>query len=179
MACPYQPSLLRLLHGATALLVLAAWLSGLVVYGRYDGRWGRLPFTIGAGLDWIDLLGTGGVLLWPLALLFGLYAITLGRRRLRNPANAVALLALALAVGSGKLMNENWLRDGQLQPLVYSLHLLGWLGITAALLWHLAALRLRGGTPLLRSMLSLRTRPGDRPRDWPGQVRRFLASGRA
>ena len=42
---PYQPSLLRLLHGVTALLVLGAWLSGLFVYSRYDGRWGRLPFT--------------------------------------------------------------------------------------------------------------------------------------
>ena len=31
MPRPYQPSLLRLLHGATALLVPLAWLTGLVV----------------------------------------------------------------------------------------------------------------------------------------------------
>ena len=46
MPRPYQPSLLRLLHGATALLALAAWLSGLVVYSSFDGRWGRLPLNL-------------------------------------------------------------------------------------------------------------------------------------
>jgi hypothetical protein len=50
MPRPYQPSLLRLLHGATALLVPA--------------------------------------------LLFALYALTAGRLRLRQPANALALVAL-------------------------------------------------------------------------------------
>jgi hypothetical protein len=30
-----------------------------------------------------------GVLLWPIALLFGLYAVTAGRPRLRQPANAL------------------------------------------------------------------------------------------
>jgi uncharacterized iron-regulated membrane protein len=70
MPRPYQPSLLRLLHGATALLALAAWLSGLVVYSSFDGRWGRLPLNL-AG-DWIDIHGSLGVILWPLALLFGI-----------------------------------------------------------------------------------------------------------
>ncbi len=82
-------------------------------------------------------------------------------------------------MGSGKLMNEDWLRQGQLQPLVYSLHLLGWLAITGAVLWHLGALLRRGGTPLLGSMLSLRNRSGDQPKDWPRQLRRFFASSRA
>ena len=69
---PYQPSLLRLTHGVTALLVLAAWLSGLFVYSRYDGRWGRLPFTPGG--NWIDLHGQAGFLLLPLGLAFAAYA---------------------------------------------------------------------------------------------------------
>ena len=93
--------------------MLAAWLSGLVVYSRFDGRWGRLPLNL-AG-DWIDIHGSLGVILWPLALLFGIYAISLGLRRLQRPGNAAALLALVLAVGSGKLMNEDWLRQGELQ----------------------------------------------------------------
>ncbi len=67
MPRPYQPSLLRLLHGATALLVPLAWLTGLLVYSTYDGRFGRLPFSL-AG-EWIDIHGTVGFLLWPLALL--------------------------------------------------------------------------------------------------------------
>ncbi len=96
MPRPYQPSLLRLLHGATALLVPLAWLTGLLVYSRYDGRFGRLPFSL-AG-EWIDIHGTVGVLLWPIALLFALYALSAGRLRLRQPANALALVALVLAV---------------------------------------------------------------------------------
>jgi hypothetical protein len=173
MARPYQPSLLRLLHGTTALLALAAWLSGLVLYSSFDGRWGRLPLNL-AG-DWIDIHGSLGVILWPLALLFGIYAISLGLRRLQRPGNAAALLALVLAVGSGKLMNEDWLRQGELQHGIYLLHLLAWLGLGLAVLWHLAAVLKRGGTALARSMLSLRTMPQDQPRHWPGQVRRHFA----
>ena len=104
MPRPYQPSLLRLLHGATVLLVPLAWLSGFLVYANYDGRFGRLPISIPG--EWIDIHGTLAVLLWPIALLFGAYALTAGRARLRQPANAIALVALALAVGSGKLMQE-------------------------------------------------------------------------
>ena len=170
MARPYQPSLLRLLHGATALLVPLAWLSGLLVYTLYDGRFGRLPLALPG--DWIDLHGTVGVMLWPVALLFGLYALSAGRARLRQPANAIALLALVLAVASGKLMDENWLRNGQLDHLVYAIHLLGWLLIALAVGLHLRAVLRRGGLPLARSMASLQLRPGDLPGNWWDQIRR-------
>jgi hypothetical protein len=172
MARPYQPSLLRLLHGATALLVPLAWLSGLIVYSRYDGRWGVLPLPTGG--DWIDIHGTIGVLLWPVALLFGLYAVSLGCRRLRRPANAVVLLGLVLAVASGKLMNEDWLRQGQLHHTAYSLHLLAWLAIAGAVLWHAGGVLGRGGLPLAFSMFSLAVRPGDQPSQWLRQVGRFF-----
>jgi hypothetical protein len=114
------------------------------------------------------------VVLWPLAILFGLYALTAGRRRLRQPANALALLALALAVGSGKLMQEDWLREGQLNQLVYSVHLLAWLGIAIAVLVHVAGVLQRGGRPLAASMASLQLRPGDLPAQWPGQILRAI-----
>ena len=93
---PYQPSLLRLLHSITALLVPLAWLSGLVVLANHDGRWFRLPFVVPG--DWIDIHGTVGALLWPVALLLALYALRAGRARLRQPANAAALLGLVLAL---------------------------------------------------------------------------------
>jgi hypothetical protein len=173
---PYQPSLLRLVHGGTVLLVLGCWLSGLIVYSRYDGRWGRLPFTP-AG-NWIDLHGQVGWLLLPLGLVFSAYALSLGRPRLRRTTNATALLALALAIGTGKLMDENWLRDGELHHLVYGLHLVAWLLIGLAVLAHVAdSLRL-GGWPLLASMASPALREGDLPGDWPAQIRRFLKHGR-
>jgi uncharacterized membrane protein YhaH (DUF805 family) len=176
MPRPYQPSLLRLLHGATVLLVPLAWLTGLLVYSAYDGRFGRLPFTLPG--EWIDIHGTVGVLLWPIALLFALYAITAGRLRLRQPANALALLALVMAVGSGKLMDEDWLRDGQYQHLVYSVHLLAWLLIAIAVTLHLLAVLQRGGLPLARSMASLSLRPGDQPSHWPAQILRSIRGGR-
>lgn len=154
-----------------AVLVPLAWLSGLLVYSRDDGRWGRLPWLPDG--NWIDLHGTIGVALWPLALLFGLYALTLGRARLNRAANAVALLALALAVGSGKLMDEDWLRDGQLDHLVYSVHLLAWLLVAVAVLWHVSGVLRRGGSLLARSMFALQLRSDDRPQHWPSQWRRW------
>ena len=70
--------------------------------------------------------------------------------------------------------SEDWLREGQLDYLVYHLHLLGWLVLSGAVLWHgLAQLR-RGGPALALSMLQLRIRPGDGPTDWTAQVRRFF-----
>lgn len=45
---PYQPILLRILHGFAALLTVLALISGFLVYNTYDKRWGSfiLP-TIG------------------------------------------------------------------------------------------------------------------------------------
>ena len=176
MPPPYQPSLLRLLHGAIALLVPLAWITGLLVYSAHDGRFGRLPFTLPG--EWIDIHGTVGVVLWPIALLFGIYALTAGRLRLRQPANAIALLALSLAVGSGKLMQENWLRDGRLDHIVYAVHLLAWLLIALAVSIHITAALQRGGLPLVRSMASLQLRSGDRPGHWFAQIRRSFKVGR-
>ncbi|MFQ6538300.1 MULTISPECIES: cytochrome b/b6 domain-containing protein [Aphanothece] len=169
---PYQPSLLRLLHGAMVVLVPLCWLSGFVVYSNQDGRWGRLAWVIPG--EWIDIHGTFGVLLWPLALLFALYALSLGRSRLRQAANAAALIALVLAVGSGKLMNEAWLRSGQLDHLVYGAHLTAWLLIAAVVIWHLTAVLRRGGRALASSMLQLQVRANDQPRHWPSQVKTWF-----
>jgi hypothetical protein len=172
MTPPYQPSLLRLLHGAMALLVPLAWLSGLLVYSLHDGRWGRLAWSPGG--DWIDIHGTVGVLLWPPALVFVLYALSLGRWRLNRPANAAALLGLALAVVSGKLMAEDWLRSGQLEHVVYGLHLTAWLVVAVVLIWHAAAVLVRGGTALAASMLQVQLRANDTPKHWPAQVGRWF-----
>jgi hypothetical protein len=167
---PYQPSLLRLLHGAMVVLVPLAWLSGAVVYSNLDGRWLRLPVQLPG--DWIEIHGSIGVLLWPLALLFALVAFSLGRHKLRQPANATALVGLGLAVGSGKLMQEDWLREGRLDHVVYHLHLLAWLLIAAALLWHVAAVLRRGGRSLAGSMFSTTLQANDHPRLWLDQLTR-------
>jgi hypothetical protein len=170
---PYQPSLLRLLHGITALLVPLAWLSGVTVFAKHDGRALHWPTLAG---DWIDIHGTVGVLLWPVALLFTLYALSAGRGRLRQPANAAALIGLALAVVSGKLMQEDWLRTGQLDHFPYHLHLLAWLLISGAVIWHIAAVMKRGGLPLAGTMFQLKVREKDGPSTWFDQLRRSVST---
>ena len=167
-AIPYQPSLLRLLHGITAILVPLAWLSGLVVLANHDGRWFRLPVAVPG--EWIDIHGTVGALLWPVALLFVVYAIRVGRARLRQAANAAALLGLVLAVGSGKLMQEDWLRTGQLDHLAYHLHLLAWMLITGAVIWHVGSVLRRGGLRFAASMAQLQVRDNDGPSHWTAQL---------
>ena len=92
MAAPYQPSLLRVLHGATALLVATGWITGLLLLGSFDGRWGRFPFTLDG--EWIEWHGRVGLLLALVLLLFVPYALTLGAGRLRRFANSLPLLHL-------------------------------------------------------------------------------------
>ncbi|MFN5162964.1 MAG: cytochrome B [Cyanobacteriota bacterium] len=170
MPRPYQPSLLRLLHAPTALVVAGCWLSGLLVYLVYDGRWARLPLA--ASTDWIDVHGSLGVLLVLVFCVFAPYALTVGRVRLLRLANALPLAALTLSIGTGLLMSENSVRAGELDTFVYRLHLAGWLGMGLAVAFHLAAVFARGGWPLARSMFSLPLQRGDRPADWPDQLRR-------
>jgi hypothetical protein len=155
---PHQPLLLRLLHGAMVVLVPLAWLSGAVVFSNHDGRWLRLPLQVPG--NWIDIHGTIGVLLWPLAALFVIYALSVGRFRLRHGSNAAALIGLVLAVGSGKFMQEDWLRNRELDHFIYHLHLLAWLLIAVAVAWHIAGVFSRGGVPLASSMFRLKTVKG-------------------
>ena len=107
MAAPYQPSLLRLLHGATALLVSLAWITGLLLLGGLDGRFGRLPLSIDG--EWIERHGQLGVALALVLLPFTAYALTLGAARLRRAGNLIPLLALALAVGAITNLVLGWL----------------------------------------------------------------------
>jgi hypothetical protein len=84
------------------------------------------------------------------------------------------VLRLALALGSGLLMDGDALENGQLRGVAYELHLLAWLFLTLALLAHLAGALRRGGWPLISSMLSLRLQARDRPQHWPGQLGLWL-----
>ena len=168
-ASPYQPSLLRLLHGLMAALVALAWITGLTAYSEFDGRIGRLPLHLP---EVIDLHGSLGVGLILVSCLFVPYALTLGRTRLRQAANAVALLALLLCLGSGLLMDEEWLEHRDFGHLPYHLHLLAWLLIAAAVIWHVSSVLRRGGLRFAASMADLRVRDNDGPRSWPAQLLR-------
>jgi hypothetical protein len=169
MARPYQPSLLRLFHGATAVLVGLAWLSGLLLFNEYDHRWGQLPLP-SAGDGGIDWHGKVGLVLIGVSLLFVLVSYGLRRRTMASPSNGLALVALSLALGSGWFMEEEWMVEGGSQHLIYNLHLLGWILLVVAVALHLLEHGRRGGWPLLSSMLSPRMQRGDQPRHWLRQL---------
>lgn len=195
---PYQPLLLRLLHGVSALLVMLALISGYWVYNTFDGRFGKLP------LPWINdiqgLHGTFGLFFLILLPAFALYSFHAGQKRLIQPdtlqqatrlgqpmgwislqriINTWMLLASVLAVLSGRLMKEEWLPNGELYHAAYSFHLIAWAVMFLSLALHLLMSVKVGGVPLLLSMLSWQVRSQDHPRHWPSRLREWLRAIRS
>lgn len=194
---PYQPSLLRVVHGLSAVLGLLAIATGFWVYNVYDGRFGRLPLPDLDGT--IDLHGTVGVFFFLVFPLLALYSFHLGAHRLLQPgtlgtlaqgsrprgrrawhqlANTLMLLAGTAAIVSGRQMQESWLPAGELDRPWYSLHLASWLLLLVAVAVHVAVGLWAGGRPLLASMADFRLRKGDGPRQWQAQIRAAFANPR-
>ncbi len=186
---PYQPSLLRLLHGLTALVILLALLSSAWVYLSYDQR--LIQLSVPDIPDIIGIHGTFGVGLLLLFPLFAVYSFHLGQNRLigsntltrltelPRPAgryalhrlvNTVMLFAATLALITGRMMQEAWLPEGELAHTWYTLHLWAWVLMALALVCHLVAGVWVGGVSLLRSMLTWQTRDRDTPRQWWQQI---------
>lgn len=182
---PYQPILLRLLHGAMALLTLLALLSGFWVYNTYDGRWGSLPLPSLPDIQGIH--GTIALVAFLVFPFFALYCFHLGDRRLIQPtalrqlqpmgqpaswvalhrlANTLMLLVLTFAVLTGRMMKEEWLPAGDKNQGWYLAHLVAWVAVLLGLGFHLLLGAKVGGLPLLRSMFSLQRRNEDRPQAW-------------
>lgn len=194
---PYQPLLLRLLHGSTALALFAALFTAYWTYDTYDGRWGKIPLPHYPAIE--GLHGTFG--LWVLLIFpaFVIYAFQRGQRRLLQPdsfqkltqgskpiwwytlnrgGNTLALVALAFALFSGKMMDETWLPRGELNHGWYSAHLISWGVMLGAIALHLLLNAKVGGTPLLLSMFTLQFRDPDSPRHWPAHLSRWWAGVR-
>lgn len=182
---PYQPALLRILHGIAALLVLLALISGFLVYNTYDKRWGSLALPkLG------DIQGIHGTIALTFLLflpLFVLYSFHLGYRRLLQEqsfsqlkqfgkpvwwislhrlANTLMLLAVTFAVVTGRMMKEEWLPAGEIHHQWYLAHLVAWICVFASLALHLLIGIKVGGVPLLVSMFDWKIRDEDTPRFW-------------
>lgn len=189
---PYQPFLLRVLHGLTGVCLLAALLTAYWTYDTYDGRWGRISLPSYPAIEGIH----GTFALWTLLIFpgFVLYAFHRGQRRLLQPdswkkltqlgkpiwwytvnrvGNTVTLLALAFALFSGKMMDETWLPKGELTHAWYYAHLISWIVMVAAIALHLLMNAKVGGTPLLLSMLTWQFRAKDSPSLWPSYCRQW------
>jgi hypothetical protein len=182
---PYQPLLLRILHGLTGLFLVAAILTAFWTYDTYDGRWGRIPLP-----SYRDIEGVHGTFgLWTLLIFpaFVIYAFHRGQKRLVQPdslttltqvgqpiwwytlnrfINTLALLALTFALFSGKMMDETWLPKGELNHAWYYAHLIGWVIMVAAIALHLLMNAKVGGAPLLLSMLNWQFQDKDSPKLW-------------
>jgi hypothetical protein len=187
---PYQPALLRILHGAAAVLTLSALVSGFWVYNTYDKRWGSLALPT---LD--DIQGIHGTIALTFLLflpIFALYSFRIGYRRLvqeqsfsqlsqvgkpvwwtslHHFANTLMLIATTFSVMTGRMMKEEWLPAGEIDRQWYLAHLLGWLGVLISLALHLLMGVKVGGIPLLLSMFNWKKRDGDRLGSWLQEIK--------
>jgi cytochrome b561 len=180
----YQPVLLRLLHGLNTFLILFSVLTGFWVYNTYDGRLVQFPWPKMEGI--IDIHGTFGLFFLFVLPIFALYSFRIGQKRLvqansfsqlaqvgrpvwwlglQRITNTGILLAASFSLLTGRMMKEDWLPDGDLTQIWYLLHLTGWAVMIACLVIHLLTHLKVGGVPLLLSMSSLKSRPGDNLRE--------------
>lgn len=194
-SAPYQPLLLRILHGISAILVITAIITGFLVYNTFDQRFGTIPIP---KIDPIqDIHGTAGLFFLLLFPAFALYSFHAGEKRLLQPdsiqkltqvgkpiwwvslqriVNTLMLIASVLAVISGRMMKEEWLPIGELDYLWYYFHLIAWVIMVCCLAIHLLMSAKVGGTPLLLSMFSWKFRTGDSPRNWYGLLCSWLSN---
>ena len=191
---PYQPLLLRLLHGLNGAIALLAILTAFMVYNTYDGRFGKVPVPRIA--DIIGIHGTfGKLLLFGVMPTFALYSFLAGKKRLVQPdsfgkltqlgkpiwwyslhriVNTLMLLALTFAIVSGSMVKEEWLPAGDLTQVWYYLHLSGWAVLVFCLLMHLLMNAKVGGLPLILSMFDVAYRREDSPAAWWRKIRSFV-----
>ncbi len=190
---PYQPLLLRTLHGVSSLLALGAILTGFWVYNTYDGRFGQLSLPTVTDIQGIH--GTFGLFFLSVLPAFALYSFHAGQKRLiqsdslqhltqvgkpiwwyslHRLANTSMLWASVMAVFSGRLMQEAWLPAGELNHIWYVLHLIAWSVIVICLAIHLLLSAKVGGFPLLLSMVAFKVHPEDSPRLWLNRLRIWL-----
>ncbi|AFY44234.1 cytochrome b/b6 domain-containing protein [Nostoc sp. PCC 7107] len=192
---PYQPLLLRLLHGVSGILAIAAIITGFLVYNTYDGRFGKIPLPQLGDIQGIH--GTFALFFLILLPAFALYSFHAGNRRLiqtnsweqlsqvgkpiwwvslQRLANTLMLIASVLSVISGRMMKEEWLPRGEIDHIWYTLHFTAWCVIVGCLAIHLLMSIKVGDVPLLLSMFSWQVRPQDSPNHWVTRYRAWWSS---
>lgn len=193
---PYQPSLLRFLHGVNALIALLAIISAFWVYNTFDGRLVKLPLPEINNLDIIGIHGTFGLTFLLLMPAFALYSFHVGHKRLvqsdslakltqidkpiwwyslHRIVNTVMLIAATWALITGRMMKEEWLPTRELDQMWYQLHLAGWVILVVCLVMHLLMSIKVGGLSLIVSMFEFKYRPEDSPATWLQQIRSFFS----
>ena len=192
---PYQPILLRILHGTNAILTFSALITGFWVYNTYDKRWGSLTLPT---LDAIQgIHGTIALTFLLILPVFVLYSFRIGYRRLvqdqsfshltevgkpiwwvsiHRIANTLTLLSATFAVITGRMMKEEWLPAGEIFHSWYIAHLVAWVCVFFSVAFHLLLGIKVGGVPLLMSMFNGRKRSEDNLSSWLQEFRLNQAS---
>lgn len=184
---PFQPLILRLIHGTHALLVLVGVITGFWIYNTWDKRFGYLSLpNANQSLYYfhIDLENY----LYIILPAFAIYSLWAGRHRLLQPnslkqlrhigkpiwwytlhriVNTGLLTTSGIALVSGKAMIHNGVLKGILTDFWYSLHLVSWVAIVFLFTAHLLMIIKVGGMPLMLSIVNLKIRT------WQIQKRRY------
>ncbi len=190
---PYQKLLLRILHNLQGLSVILAVITAFWTYNTYDGRWGKVAFLP----DWKEIEGIHGTFgLWVLLILpvFIVYSIhkqaqkliqkdTLKKLKLVNKpiwwyslhrlVNTFSIFALIFAVYSGKMMDEKWLPEGELNHFWYYLHLISLIIVVTAIAFHLLTMAKIGSFIFLLSIFKLDFREDENPKYWLDKLKSF------
>ncbi|WP_026099287.1 cytochrome b/b6 domain-containing protein [Prochlorothrix hollandica] len=186
---PYQPALLRILHGLAAVLMILAVISGFWVYDIYDQRW--LHLGLPKLSDTQGIHGTVGLAFFLLLPAFAVYSFRLGSKRLvqakslqhlttlgptlgkpvwwislHRLVNTLTLLVATFAVVTGRMMQEEWLPKGELHQPWYLAHVASWVLVVIGIGCHGLLGAKVGGVPLLLSMVKIEVRSGDAPATW-------------
>ena len=182
---PYQSLLLRILHSIIGLFTIAAMITAYWLYDFYDGRWGKIDLPQITQIK--DFHGVSGSLTSLIFPLFFIYAFHQGQQKLIQSnsinklnlvgrpiwwytlhrfVNTLNILILAIALLSGRMMQENWLPEGELNHTWYYIHLASWLFLLICLSLHTLISVKVGGLPLISSMIHWRFRSKDHPKLW-------------
>lgn len=189
-SAPYQPLILRILHGISGILGIAAIMTGFLVYNTFDKRFGKIPIP---RIDPIqDIHGTVSLFFLILLPAFAIYSFHAGKTRLLQSdssqhfhqfnqpiwwvslhrlINSLMLISAVLAVVSGRMMQEEWLPIGELDHIWYYFHLIAWVIMVVGLALHILMSAKVGGAPLLLSIVSWKFSPGDSPKHWLSRLR--------
>ena len=196
---PYQPLIFRLLHTFHGILILCSAMTGFWLYNTWDARWGRLPFPK-AENEWLNYHHQIGEVLTGVFLIFLIYSLAAGRRRLTQPAtlfklgamkpkqrwfslhrltNVGLLVMVFLAMLSSRLMGgAKTITQGEWGDIWYNIHLLSWALLVVLTLLHLLLTVKVGGMPFTMSAIALKVTPKDSPLQWPKRfsswVRQFF-----
>jgi len=150
---PYQPLLLRILHGFTGIALIAAMVTAYWTYDTFDGRWLKLPLPEYREIESIH--GTFGLYTLIIFPVFAIYAFRRGNKRLIQSDSLNKLTQFGKPIW--------W----------YSLHRLVNTLMAVSLILHLLMTAKVGGIPLLLSILKWRFREQDNPKLWLSQLRQW------